>query len=246
MLVLAHRHDPVGALQLGRIRVGAGIWPQGRLRVIGVIENAILAALRTASDAGVLGYKYASLETYPADWDVYLKENLGLIKAPAAWVVYRGWRNISVNAHDPLYEMNFFLVAMAENQRNDMATRHGDPVNPAIPGSFQMIWDAAALLSGRNFGDNIGAITVGVNKFVEAPAAFKDRKISMMAIELRTVVFGKSIFDAYPDITDFSGVHIDWDVPPFGGIDAAPGTVGIQLPDPAHADASDDIDLETL
>jgi phage gp37-like protein len=245
-ILLASNTADIHTLYAWRIFISAHHPPKlDGLVMIGSIENAIIAMLRAASDRDVLGYKYDTLESYPADWDAYMKESSGIIKAPAAWVVYNGWREVPSDCRSPQYDMRFYLIVMAENQRNENYRRTGDPVNPKTPGSYQMIWDAAALLSGQNLGLDIGALKVGGCRFVTPPSAMKDRKISMLAIELSSIVPGADPVTYNPDIKDFAAVHIDWDLPPFGGVDAESSTPGIQLPDPAHAAASDDIILET-
>ena len=55
--------------------------------MIAAIETAILARLKAASDAEVLGYRLKTLETYPDEWDQYLKDK-GPINAPAEWVTF--------------------------------------------------------------------------------------------------------------------------------------------------------------
>ena len=60
---------------------------------IAEVENAMLGRLRAASDADVLGYKYRTLESYPEEFDEYLKTEIkGGAQFPAAWVVFGGWR----------------------------------------------------------------------------------------------------------------------------------------------------------
>jgi hypothetical protein len=45
--------------------------------MIAAIELGILARLKAVSDSDALGYKYGTLETYPEDWDEYLKDKDG-------------------------------------------------------------------------------------------------------------------------------------------------------------------------
>src|SRR3546814_7725716 len=59
--------------------------------MIAQVENAILARLKAAADAGVLGYKWGKLDRYPEDWDLSLTEKFK--REPAAWVVFGGWRS---------------------------------------------------------------------------------------------------------------------------------------------------------
>lgn len=212
--------------------------------MIAAIENAILARLRAASDADVLGYHYRTLETYPDDWDVYLKDDGKVINAPAAWVTFAGWRRIDGEDDWPKIRLMFGLVVMAENRRNETATRHGGPV-PAEPGSYQLAWDACSLLTGQSLGLDIDGLKVGSLHVVARLAALKERKVSMLAQELTTDIFVDGMPDwGADDIGEFRTFHANWDIPPFGGIDADPDAAGIQIPDDAHADATDHIELE--
>ena len=85
---------------------------------------------------------------------------------------------------------------------------------------------------------------IGACRPVRKPDALKDKPVSMYAIELLTDIALPDPVDMDGDVADFTLAHIDWDIPTFGGIDAAPGTPGIQIPDPDNADATDDIALE--
>lgn len=213
--------------------------------MIGAVENAILERLRLAGTAGVLGYRYESLETYPVDWDIYLKDKVAL-RAPAAWATFGGWgANSDGEICQPLLPATFGLVVMAESLRNEQATRHGDPVTATSPGSYQMVIDAVALLAGHDLGLLAGPIVIGACRHVRPPKALAERRISMLALELRTKVqFDPADFDG-GDIDDFTHFHADWDIPPIGkGRDGTPiGGEPWAGPDPANADAADDVFL---
>lgn len=211
--------------------------------MIGAIENAILARLKAASDGDVLGYKYRTLETYPAEWDEYLKEK-GPIAAPAAWATFAGWRRIESDDNRPRVRLSFGVVVMAENARNETATRHGGPIE-AEPGSYQMAEDAAALLAGRSLGLDIGAIKVGSLNIVSRLKALQERKVSMLALELTTDVLATDGSFGEEPLDDFAAFHANWDIPPHGGIDADLVEPGIQIPDDDNADATDHVTLET-
>jgi len=218
--------------------------------VIAAIENAIIARLKAAGDAGVLGYQYRTLESYPADWDAYLREKV--IRAPAAWAVFAGMqRGETVGFGGLRAEAHFGLVVMAENARNETAQRHGGP-SLAEPGSYQLAMDAIALLQGQDLGLPIDAIEVRGCHVVRTMEIVKDRKVAMLALELVTSISIQAASTGLPADTaapgalgDFKTFHADWDVPPFGGIDADPAAEGVQLPDDAHADAVDHVSLET-
>jgi phage gp37-like protein len=213
--------------------------------MIAAIENAITARLQAASDADILGYKYRTLETYPAEWDAYLKDK-GPIPAPAGWVTFAGWRRVPDSADQrPRVRLSFGLVVMSENARNETAQRHGGPI-AAEPGSYQLAEDAVQLLAGRTLGLDMGGLVVGSLNIVGRLPAIRERPVSMLALELTTdVLVADGSFGEEP-LDDFETFHANWDIPPHGGIDAAPATPGIQIPDDAHADATDTVTLEIL
>lgn len=210
------------------------------------IENGIIARLRGASAAGALGYRYQTLETYPEEWDEYLKEKGAGIRAPAAWVVFAGFRaRETEDSGRGDVAATFGLVVMAENARGETQTRHGGPNAASEPGSYRLAMDAAALLTGQDFGLPIDSISIGGLNIVRRMAALKERKVSMLALELRTgFSFSASGFgeDAFGDLRAF---HANWDVEPFGGVDADSAAAGVQLPADAQADATDHLILES-
>jgi phage gp37-like protein len=215
--------------------------------VIAAVETAILARLRAASDTGALGYRWGSLETYPADWDAYQKDKGGQITAPGAWVVFAGFGAPDPSARTLRMPATFGLVVMGENLRNEQARRHGGPDAAREPGSYQLMLDAIGLLSHSTLGLDIDAIEIGAVRAVASFEALRERKVSMWAIELRTTITIAQISETPDGIADFKSFHADWDFAPFGQpvpVDAAPGTPGIQLPDDVHADAVDHIILE--
>ena len=213
--------------------------------MIAEIENAIIAALLAAGEDGLLPFSFARLESYPVDWDEYLKEKSGLLRAPAGWIVFAGWGNPANSDSDrPVLPATFGLVVMAENQRNELATRHGDPVDASKPGSYTLIEQSARFLSGKDFGLPIEAIEIGACRHVRPPEAMKERNISMMSVELRTGFIVTAIEPPVGEDDQFVTFHANWDIPVFGNVDAAPGTPGNQIPADATADATDNLTME--
>ena len=215
-------HDPVAAMSAA-------------------IENAMLARLKAAADAGVLGYKWRTLETYPENWDEYFKEKT--VQAPAAWVVFAGMKNAEEqDSGDVHARASFGLVIMAENARNETARRHG---SPGTPGSYQLRDDAIGLIVGQSFGLPISRMQFIDCRSVRPVAAIEARKVSMYALEFQTtMIFQPQDFEDVLGIADFTSFHANWDVPGFGGIDADPASPGLQIPDDAHADATDHVELQ--
>ena len=222
--------------------------------MIAQIELAMLAALKAAGIAGVLGYQWQTLETYPEEWDAYLKDKRDW-RAPAAWVVFAGADNSVITSMGTvrLEGARFGLVVAAENKRNETATRHGGPgaTAAAEPGSYQLILDVSAVLSGSTLGLDINALEPGAIRSVRPFEALKERNVSMFATMFVTA-FEFTSLPGGDELDDFNTLHLDWDVPPHhvgkgGAIDGDPDENGVQLPAPADgpgsADASDHLTL---
>ena len=142
--------------------------------------------------------------------------------------------------------LSFGLVVMAENRRPDeTATRHGGPNPAAEPGSYQLATDAALLLKGQDLGLPMDGIEIGALHFVPRLPAWKERKVSMLALELSTKVSLATLEPGAGALDDFAAFHANWDLPPHGNVDGDPDAAGVQIPADATADATDHVQLET-
>ncbi len=209
--------------------------------MIGAIENAIIDQLRARSDDGTFGYLYRTLESYPDDFDAYFAAKKGLMRAPAAWCVFL--------ALDDCFDPGdgtgaqgtgrFALIVAAQNLRNETATRQGGPDGQAEPGSYQLAVDAARVLTGNSLYDAEGispltrSISISGLRLVQRTKMMAENNLSLMAIELRCS-FSLGKFQAGAE-GQFEQLHVDWDVPPIGNVEAP-------LP-AAEADASDDVQV---
>lgn len=217
--------------------------------MIAAIENAMLARLRAASGVGPgkLGYSFKFLDSYPADWDEYLKEK-GEWSAPAAWVVFAGCtKAMRTDSNAVRWPANFFLVVAAESGRNETARRHGGSVNgvpiAAEPGSYQLMIDAVALLAWSDLGLDIQPLSVGQARLVRTPDQLARRNVSMYAIELATEFEVPTVNDTADGAVPFTDFHVNWDIPAFGNVDADPDQSGVQIPADDSADATDHVVL---
>ena len=213
--------------------------------MIAAIENAVIARLQAAADAGALGYSWALLETYPADWDAYFK-NKAQINAPAAWVTFGGFEQIERSNDGPIGTAAIGVVVAARNLRNETATRHGRDVpagaKPEV-GSYQLMLDAMGLLAEQDFGLDISALELVEVRSVDGAGIAALRSMSLFALRFRTQLTIELLSFGDGGPVDFEAFHANWDVPPFGGIDADPAAPGVQLPDDARADATDHLEL---
>lgn len=213
--------------------------------MIAAIENGMIAALAAAGTAGQLGYKFRTLDTYPENWDEYLKDKVDW-KAPAAWAVFGGAARFSLTGAGRvrISDGDFGLVVAAENLRNETATRHGGP-SASEPGSYQLLLDALAILTHDDLGLDIDPLMPLRVMQVRTPPS--QRKISLFAIQFRTAFEIDTLASLAALPGDFDRLHLDWDVPPFGRVDGDLVLPGVQLPAPASgpgsADASDHLTL---
>jgi phage gp37-like protein len=214
--------------------------------VIAEIELGMLAALGAASDSGAIPYRYRTRETYPADWDERFRETTEW-NAPGAWAVFAGANSMTLlgSGDIEIEGAQFGLVVGAENLRDEQSTRHGG-ASAAEVGSYRLATDAVRLLSGNPLGLGIQGLQPKRLLLVRPSALLIERKVSLIAIQFETS-FTLSPLDPDFAVGDFERLHLDWDVPPFGGIDGDPGEPGIQLPapeaGPGRADASDHLIL---
>lgn len=201
--------------------------------MIGQIENAMMARLKAAADAGVLGYAYRTLDSLPIDADARLREVV--IQFPAAWTVFAGWRPVQTlgdGSSDVL--ATFHLIVGAHNARNERATRMGGSDKEV--GSYQMAEDAAYLLNGQSLGLSIGGLVLGATTPLYSGALKDGRMASLISVTFTTKfnVAGGAFPTGNPG--QFKTWHADWDVPPFGDL-------AVTLPDDGQADASDTLTL---
>lgn len=201
--------------------------------MIAAIENAVLDLFEAASADDRLGYRYSTSETYPDEWDAYLKEK-GQLRCPGIWCVFLGLVSMELSDDGVTYGLaRFATVHAAENLRNEQASRHG---GGGQPGSYQLALDAVGLLAGNDLGLDIGHIVPRRVSLIGRTGETRKQHLSMIAFEWETRV---PIVELIADgaLADFQTFHANWDVPPLGGI-------GPDLPDDANADATDTVTLE--
>ncbi|MBI1262951.1 MAG: DUF1834 family protein [Rhizobiales bacterium] len=197
--------------------------------MIGLVENAILARMKAASDAGVLGYKYRALESWGgqfADDDQLNK----LIQYPAAYVAYLGSTPSGETGAYDQQTARFAVMLASQNVRNEAATRHGAAGEVGV---YQMIIDAQGLLKRQDFGLDISGLSLGPVRPLFS-GKLETRRISVFAVEFTTIYSDAPDIDAQiEELDDFSTFHVNWDLPPLGNV--APAN---ELPDDENADAT--------
>lgn len=190
--------------------------------MIGAIENGILDLLTAAGAAGgaaLLGYSYQTLESFPDDWETYLTASTKIVKSPAAWVTFGGWRKLEQTSARVQVEGTFGLVVAAKNLRNQREQRHGGPAGEV--GSFQLVEDAAKLLLGNTLGLDIEGFDIGTCQYAQLGELLRKKGLNMLALQLTTKWWiERSYFDPTADaLDDFETFAGQWDIPPVAGVD---------------------------
>lgn len=201
---------------------------------IAEVETAILGRLKAASAAGVLGYEFRTLESYPEDFDSRLKEVIVSDRTfPAAWVVFGGWRSPVDEGRVLQAPAVFMVVVAAQNLRNEKATRHGvvPTAGRAEVGSYQLLLDVSRLISGQHLGLDIQPFKLGACRSVR-PTPTTERKASLFALEFSTLLPIELVGLPAREIGDFSTFHAEWDVRPFSdaALDPTDATDHLEMP----------------
>lgn len=208
---------------------------------IAEVENAILARLKAASERGVLGYEFRTLETYPENFDLYLRNKIGGDRAyPAAWVVFGGWREPVDMGAELQAEASFGVVVAARNVRNETAQRHGATGREV--GSYQLLQDVAALIHGQHLGLEIGRMRLGQCQSIRPTETILKEQLSVFALEFRTQLPIEVAQMPVREIGDFSTFHANWDLPPLAELEPDPET-GAVLPADAVTEATDHLEM---
>lgn len=214
--------------------------------IIAAIENAVLARLQAGE--AVIGYQWLTRETYPADWDAFLKEK-SIVRDPGVWFGFAGGEIANGQEYIDGGEaarvnLTFGITVIARHQGNEQARRHGTEMQSQI-GAYKMMLDCVALLNRKTLGLDIAPLKFQQLRLVRRDGALKEMKAAMYAAQVTTSFALPLLPDdlGAGELDAFETFHANWDIPPFGGIDAAPGTPGIQLPDDANADLTDHLEL---
>ncbi|MBI1407298.1 MAG: DUF1834 family protein [Caulobacter sp.] len=184
--------------------------------VFAAIENAMIARLEAASEAGILGYAIRTVDSLPADLDERLPHYVQ--QYPAAWTVFNGWRAIEEQGDGTtLVEARYAVVVACANLRNERSQRHGAG---GEVGSYQLVADVAALLSQQTFGLPIGHLVLGDCSSLYTSSGQAERKASLYAVNFSS----RLVLDPAappliqtPAIGDFETFQVGWDLPPHTG-----------------------------
>lgn len=198
--------------------------------IIADIENGMIARIRAAMDAGVLGYKFKKLDTYGGEFSEGIEK---LVRSfPAALVVFSGATRISKTNNRTIFAARFGVLCCSQNLRSEQSARQGVD---GKPGSYKIALDIVQLLMFQKFGLEIApltpdAITPLFNDKTEMQLA------SIYVVEFSTTFEVEGGVDG-ASLDDFETFHANWDVPAHGNVEPP-------LPADAAADATDHVTLE--
>lgn len=184
--------------------------------MIGAVEIALVDEVVGAGEDGVLGYRYATRDTFPDQFEEYLTTNPGL-RTPGIWATFLGLVE-GIDENDDLgfqARARFAIVVAAENKRNEQDTRHGDG---AVPGSYQLAVDAIRILSRSMLKPELNLVEpvrIRSARPIGRTEQMKRQNLAMIAIEVE-LVMPLGVFTEEPGV--FDTLHVDWDIPPFGNV----------------------------
>lgn len=193
--------------------------------MIGSIEQAIVDRVRSASEAGALGYQLRTVASYGGE---LADLAIAVRSFPAVWVAFAGERRAQPAGPGYQHDGIFTLFVGVQSRRGDRAARLGVD---GEPGSLQVLEDVRAILAGDTLGLEIGPLTP-----VQARSVSQAPDVSVYAFDLSTQWISTAAPATGGEPADFLRLHLDWDIPPHGNVVA---------PLPAdEADAQADVTLE--
>jgi phage gp37-like protein len=126
--------------------------------IYAALEDAIITRIKQAQDAGMLGYKFAHIDSYGGEFD---SETFwtSFRRFPAVWVTVGGEDTQPVGRRDKQCKIKGAVMVGARSPRGERFARRGPPGVPGQPtqpgqsvGTYQMMDDVRRLLDGQRLG----------------------------------------------------------------------------------------------
>jgi phage gp37-like protein len=115
--------------------------------MIGELEDAIVARIKSAQEASLWPYKLMTIETYGGQIS---EDTQSTFRFPAVFVAFTRLKKLGdLGERSRRARVHLVLYVAARNPRNERATRHGD-MHEA--GSYQIAEDLIALLENQRLG----------------------------------------------------------------------------------------------
>lgn len=124
------------------------------------LEDAVIARVRGASDAGDLGYRLAHVESYGGEFDdeTFFTQ---FRRFPAVWVTVGGDRPKRIGPRKYVCALQLAVMVGARSPRGERQARRG---TVAEPGAYQLLQDVRDLLAGQALGLPIGGLAPGATR----------------------------------------------------------------------------------
>lgn len=124
--------------------------------IYAALEDAIITRLKHAQEAGMLGYKFAHIDSYGGEFDSETFWS-SFRRFPAAWVTVGGEDTQAVGRRDKQCKIKGAVMVGARSPRGERFARRGAPsTEPTQPGqtvgTYQMMDDVRRLLAGQRLG----------------------------------------------------------------------------------------------
>lgn len=188
------------------------------------IEDAIMAAVKSASDAGALGYRLAEIASYGGEFDeeTFFTQ---VRKFPAVWVTIGGTKHKQISARKTQYFPKIAVMVGTRNVRGERTTRRGTVTEP---GSYQILDDVMRLLSGQSFGLAVAPLRPGPTRTLFNTRLGKEAR-SVLAIEFDTdFIFTQD--DRESDLPDLDRIGLHYLVKPGDDTEDASDLVALRQP----------------
>lgn len=192
--------------------------------MIGAIENAIVARIMQANNAGAMGYKLTKIDSYSGQFEADEFKQV-VANFPCALVAYIGdWQQPERRQGGHQVFPKFAILVGAQNRRNQAAGRIGSDDKV---GTSQIAADMRQLLAEQMLGLEIDPIQIGATTPL-INSTTRDTYVSVLSLEIATGFF-EPLHKPVGEDGDFTTFFAQWDIPPF----ADPPDPPAPLPRPA-------------
>lgn len=187
------------------------------------IEDAVIAAVKAASDGGALGYRILEAGSYGGQFDdeTFFTQ---FRRFPAVWVTVAGGKPKRLGAKT--WEVSPVIAVMvgARNVRGERHTRHG---SVGEVGTYQMQQDVRDLLVGSRLDLGIAPLAIGADRTLFNTRIGRDG-LSVLAQEFHTTFTYRQ-----PEATvagDLTGIGLRYYIKPGDDIEDATDEVTLAVP----------------
>lgn len=182
------------------------------------LEDAVIARVKSASDANALGYRLAHVDSYGGEFDdeAFFTQ---FRKFPAVWVTVGGDVPKKISARAWECSLKLAVMVGSRNVRGERFTRRG---TVSEPGSYQLAQDVRDLLVGQTFGGAVSALDIGPTRTLfNTKLAGEARSVLSMEFACR---FTYRVPDDSSD-GDLTGINLRYYLKPGDDVEDATDTV---------------------